>query len=400
MRPGREQTPRLTDLAAIAIAAPLALSSAYLLALLVAAGTGRRGRGSEAPGEVGRLVVLIPAHDEQGGIAATLRAVLATEYPRERLRVIVIADNCTDATAAVAGEEGAEVWERTDPRRRGKGHALGWALERLRRCEPTYDGIVVLDADCEPSPNLPAAVDRRLRAGAAALQVDYVVDNPAESTASALRFAGFALMNTVRFRGKERLGLSCGLVGTGMAFSRRVVEELPWRETGLTEDAEYHMRIVLAGERAEFVAEARITSPMPTSLGASADQQARWERGRLDLMRRWVPRMLAAGVARRDPVRIHAALEPLVPPQSLLAAGGLACAGAGAALRSRRLAGLGLATVAGQSAYVLGGLALVGAPAGVYRALLAAPALVASKLLLYARIAGGRGPSSWVRTAR
>jgi hypothetical protein len=381
----------------------LALSTGYLLMLLLAArGERTAGPASAASSEQSALslVVLVPAHDEQGGIGSTLDSLAACVYPGDRARVIVIADNCTDRTAERSRESGVEAWERTDPDQRGKGYALIWALARLREQDTDFDAVVMLDADCVASPNLLSAVDMRLRAGASALQVNYVAANPEDSHASALRFGGFALMNTVRFLGKQRLGLSCGLVGTGMAFTKDLLTREPWTATGLVEDGEYHLRLVMSGERAEFVADASVSSAVPTSLRGSYDQQARWEKGKLELIRQWSPRLLLAGLLRRDPVRVHAGLECLVPPQSLIAAGTAGSALAGLALGSRRLVALSLLTGAAQLSFVLAGLRLVRAPLHVYRALLFAPALIAGKVALYGRLLRGRGPTGWVRTER
>ena len=380
----------------------LALSMSYLLALLLAA------RDAEDPTEPARaererglcFVVLVPAHDEEGGIGATLDSLAACRYPAAARRVIVIADNCTDATAARAREAGVEVWERFEEARRGKGHALIWALDRLRAQDASFDALVVIDADCIASPNMLSAIDARLCSGASAVQVDYVAANPEVSRASALRFGGFALMNTVRFRGKQRLGLSCGLVGTGMAFTKELLAREPWSATGLVEDGEYHLRLVLAGERAQYVGEASVSSAVPTTLRASTDQQARWEQGKLQLIRHWSPRLLCSGLRRGDLVRLHAGLECLVPPQSLIAAGSIGSALLAPLLGSRRLLALSAATLAAQSTFVLLGLRLVRAPAEVYRALLLAPALVLRKVALYARLLRGRGPTAWVRTER
>jgi hypothetical protein len=392
---------RLLAGAFLALEGLLALSTGYLLALLLAARRPAGGPVAAGPAErLLRFVVLVPAHDEQAGIHTALDSLAALDYPPAGRRVIVIADNCTDATADRARAAGVEVWERVDPERRGKGHALGWALERLQAEGDTFDAVAMLDADCVASPNMLRAVDARLRSGVSAIQVNYVAANPEDSHAAALRFGGFALMNTVRFQGKQRLGLSCGLVGTGMAFTRELLARQPWTATGLTEDGEYHLRLVLAGERAEFVAEASVSSAVPTSLSGSSDQQARWEQGKLQLIGHWSHRLVLAGLRRRDPVRIHAGLECLVPPQSLIAAGSASSALAGLLLGSRRLLSLSLATLVAQFAFVLVGLRLVRAPLAVYRALLHAPALVFGKVALYARLLRGRGPTSWVRTER
>jgi GT2 family glycosyltransferase len=381
----------------------LTISTGYLLALLVAARDlqGDLIAAPEArPGLSLRFVVLIPAHNEQDGISETLASLASSRYPSESTRVVVIADNCTDGTADRAREAGVEVWERHVPSQRGKGFALIWALQRLQVGRAGFDAVVILDADCLVSPNMLSAMDARIRDGACAVQVKYMVGNPEASHASALRYAAFALMDTVRPMGKQRLGLSCGLFGTGMALTGELLERTPWTATGLVEDFEYHMRLVDAGERAEFAPEAWISSAMPVSFVKSSDQQARWEQGKLQLIRRWSPRLLGTGLARRDIVRVHAGLEQLVPPQALIAAGSMGSALAGLLLGSRRLLSLSLATLTAQLVFVLAGLRLVRAPMHVYRALLVAPTLIAGKLVLYVRLLRGRGPKSWVRTAR
>jgi len=73
---------------------------------------------------VNRFVFLIPAHDEQDIIQATVKSCLKVEYESYLFKVFVIADNCSDDTALVARSAGAEVFERSDDARRSKGHAI------------------------------------------------------------------------------------------------------------------------------------------------------------------------------------------------------------------------------------------------------------------------------------
>jgi hypothetical protein len=379
----------------------LGAGTAYLLGLLVAArGDGAEPAAAPAPGGPLRFVTLVPAHDEADAIGDAVTALAAQDHPAGRRETIVIADNCTDATAARAAAAGATVWERDAPDDRGKGQALAWALERVWRERPGTDAIAMVDADCLASPGFLTACDRRLRNGARAVQADYAVGNPAASTASALRYAGFALMHRVRPRGKERLGVSAGLFGTGMAFRAGLLRECPWESFSVTEDAEYHLRLVEAGERVRYAGDARVTSPMPTTDRGASEQQMRWESGNAALARRAAGRLVCAGVRDRDRERLHAGVEQLVPPQTLLLAGNAAAGVAAVALRSRPLAAASAATALGQAAYVLGGLAVAGAPPEVFRAVLRAPALAARKLGVFGRVASGRGATSWVRTRR
>jgi hypothetical protein len=139
---------------------------------------------------------------------------------------------------------------------------------------------------------------------------------------------------------------------------------------------------------------------MPTTARASRAQQSRWEGGRSDLLRTWTGPLLAGGLRRRDPVRLHAWAELLVPPQSLLALLHVLFAGLAVASRSRgarRLAGLDAVL---QATFVIGGLRLTRAPASVYAALAAAPVLVIQKLGILGRLLARGAPQTWERTER
>jgi cellulose synthase/poly-beta-1,6-N-acetylglucosamine synthase-like glycosyltransferase len=378
----------------------LALATGYQLLLLVAAALPRR-RPAAVPNS-GRLsfLVLVPAHDEELTIEPTLAALRGLDYPKERFEVIVIADNCRDGTAELARACGATVLERTNPSQRGKGYALAWALQELRRERPNAEAFAFVDADCVASPNLLTAIESRLRAGAEAVQVNDVVANPRASWSSALRYAAFTLINTVAPLGKDRLGISCGLRGTGMGFSATLLTRVPWESFSLAEDGEYHIRVVLAGGRVAFAPEASVASAMPTRLSDAWNQHLRWEGGKWQLIRRWTPRLLVAALRHRNPAGAVVALEPLIPPQSLQIGGTCTLTVLAALSDSQVAMAFGAAVLVAQFAYILGGLALVGAPVEVYRALLLAPMLMVWKVRLYLRILSGRGPRAWVRTGR
>jgi GT2 family glycosyltransferase len=376
-----------------AVAGTMACSAAqtiYLLGLLRAARSYRLPPQSPSPPPA---VVLVPAHDEEAVVARCVASLVEGEP--HGAHVVVIADNCHDKTAEIAAEAGATVWSRTDPSRPGKGAALEWALARLDEEDHPAEVVLVVDADCVASPNLVAALASTVAAGADAAQCDYVVENAAASPAAGLRYAGFALINSVRPRGKDAVGLSCGLLGTGMALSREALRDVPWCTETLTEDKEYHLRLLMAGKRARFVADASVRSPMPESHDGGVEQQLRWETGNVGLMRSWLPRLVGRAFDDRDGRFAHAAWELLVAPLSLLAAQTMAAGLAAVALRTPRLGRAVIVTGALQVSYVLGGLRFVGAPKEVYVALAEAPRLMIQRLSAYAEIARGRGAAAW-----
>lgn len=345
-----------------------------------------------------RLAVLIPAHDEEALVGQLVASVRAQDYPAALLRIFVVADNCTDGTADRAREGGAEVYERVEPDQRGKPLALRWLLERVRESGWEPEAYVVLDADSVISEGFLRAMDTRLSAGQVAMQAYYSVLNPAESPVSALRYAAFASLHYVRPLGRAALGLSCGLKGNGMCFAASMLER-GWSWLTLAEDVEAHLALVADGIVVDFAPEAQVLAVMPTSLRQAAGQNARWEQGRLAMLRRRVPGLLLDAVRRRSAVRADAAIEQLIPPLSVAIAVSLLPFGAGLIAGNALLASIAGVGVASFLLHVFTGLVMVRAPMRAYLALLYTPVYIPWKLGLYVRALVAR-TEAWTRTSR
>jgi 1,2-diacylglycerol 3-beta-glucosyltransferase len=375
----------------------LSASTAYLLVLLV---SGRRPGRAATPSEPTQwpaMLVLVPAHNEESIIEQCVAALVSQDYPGDRT-VVVIADNCSDRTVSVARDAGASVLSRTDALARGKGHALNWGLECLK--DGVEEIVMFVDADCVASPNLCREVARAFsRPHVSVVQARYDVSNPEASATSALRAAGFLLKHVIQPRGRQRLGLSCGLFGSGMAFRRSLMRELTW-PTSVTEDIELHLRLVRGGTVVHYLETGSVTSPMPLSAAQAAEQQLRWESGNAEMRRRYALKLIAGGVAAGRLPPIASALELFIPPQSLLVGASVSLGPVFMALRRPRLGILGAATAAADAIYVLAGLALAGASPETFRALLLSPAFMAGRLRVIGRVMSGRRAEAWVRTRR
>jgi 1,2-diacylglycerol 3-beta-glucosyltransferase len=390
----------LLDALLALLALPAVLATGYLLLLTAAS---RRRAPPDPPGRHLRFDVVVPAHDEEAGIGRTVESLLALEWPRERFRVVVVADNCGDATAARAAAAGAVVLERTDPTRRGKGHALDFAFTRVLEAG-LADAVVVVDADSVASPGLLAAFAARLGPDAQALQASYRVLNPRDSWRTRLMTVAFALVNEVRPLGRQGLGLSCGLKGNGMCLAAEVLRRVPHRAFSIVEDLEYALHLAEAGVRVHYVWEASVHGEMVSTAAASRPQRQRWERGRGAVARARAWPTLRRGLARRDPVLLDLAADLLLPPLALVAcyvAAGTAAAGALLATGHVDVAALvpWAASCLFLGAYLLRGLHLSGLGlAGGAAALCWAPVYLAWKVA--ALRAGPRLPADWVRTER
>lgn len=386
-----------------AAAVPVAIAALYLGALALLARP-RRAAPATVPAEPAvRFDIMVPAHDEALDIERTVRALRSLDYPAHLYRVVVIADNSSDRTAAIARDAGAHVLERHDPDRRGKGYALTWGFDASRR-EAFADAIVVVDADTTASPGLLRAFAARLEGGEHALQADYGVRNPGDSWRTRLMTIALALFHGVRSEGRERCGLSCGLRGNGMCFTQALLTRVPHRAYSIVEDLEYGIDLGMAGVRVGYVGDATVLGAMPATGRDAASQRQRWEGGRAGVARRYARPLLRAAATRRSPLLADLALDLLVPPLTyvvLAVATGLALS---SLLLVRDLAPAGvvvpwLVAAVALLGYLARGCQLSGLGLRAVADLATAPLYIIWKLVVRRTRMGGR-TDQWVRTHR
>ncbi|PNU04332.1 glycosyltransferase family 2 protein [Novosphingobium guangzhouense] len=284
-----------------------------MLALECLAGT--RKRASKEVGEVPPFIIIMPAHDEAAGIEAAIRAAHAQLRSNDEL--LVVADNCSDDTAARARGLGATVIERHDAERRGKGHALEYGRAFIAAHRPDVRAVLVFDADCRALPgSLPTLAAKAARCDAAVQGIFLLAASP--DAGPVVRISGFAFLikNLVRQQGLARLSGAALLHGSGMAFPRTMFLAMRWRGGSLVEDLEMGLDLLLAGQRVVVAPDARILSAS-SSIEGTGGQRRRWEHGMMQTAWRYVPRLLARAV--RRPSLTLVACDLMVPPTVLLA---------------------------------------------------------------------------------
>jgi cellulose synthase/poly-beta-1,6-N-acetylglucosamine synthase-like glycosyltransferase len=262
------------------------------------------------------VAVLIPAHNEADGIVQTLQVIRAQLLKGDRL--LVVADNCTDATARTATATGAEVIERIDADQRGKGYALEFGVRHLRQAPPEV--LVIIDADCRL---YPGGIDQLARlagkTGCPVQALDLMQAPPNAGIKTRIAEFAWLVKNQVRPLGSRRLGLPCQLMGTGMAFPWPLISTARLANTELVEDMKLGIDLALAGHPPVFCTEALVTSQFPDSAAAAATQRTRWEHGHLGMILAELPRLLGQALMRRDIRLLGLALDLAVPPLALLA---------------------------------------------------------------------------------
>jgi cellulose synthase/poly-beta-1,6-N-acetylglucosamine synthase-like glycosyltransferase len=299
-----------------ALAALLAIPVAVFL-LEVIAGVSLPKRESSTPDDSvnQRIAVLVPAHNEGAGLLPTVTDVKA--QLRQSDRLLVVADNCTDNTAAIAMSAGAEVIVRNDLERKGKGYALAFGLSHLGKDPP--DIVIMIDSDCRVADAAISCLAAACAAEHRPLQALYLMTAPNETSIN-YRAAEFAwrIKNWVRPLGLRALGLPCQLMGTGMAFEWDMLRSVELASDSIVEDMKLGLDLALSGYPPVFSPFLGVTSQFPTSIEGGRSQRLRWEQGHVGMIINAAPRLLRAAFMRGNLDLLAMALDLAVPPLTLL----------------------------------------------------------------------------------
>jgi cellulose synthase/poly-beta-1,6-N-acetylglucosamine synthase-like glycosyltransferase len=387
----------LLDALLALLALPVSFSCGYLLLLTLLSA---QNAAPPRPGRRLKFDLIVPAHNEESGIARTVQSLRKVDWPAELFRVVVIADNCTDATAATARDAGALVLERRDASLRGKGYALAYGFDASLR-EGWAQAVVVIDADAEVSSNLIEAYAARIERGARAVQAHYGILNPWASWRTQLITIAKGAFHIVRSRARERLAVSAGIRGNGWCVTHELLRAVPYRCYSLTEDLEYGIVLGMAGVRVAYADEAHADADMVSSENIARKQRQRWEQGRFEMVRSQTLPLLRAAVRQRSGICLDLALDLMVLPLSYVALN-LAALLAAALVAgiwlpaARAWAWWGLACAVMLFLHVMRGWQVSGLGLRGLGALARVPGFLVWKVLVLL----GRKSQSWVRTER
>ena len=245
----------------------------------------RRRKPPTAPVPQRRFAVLISARNEALVIGQLLDSLAAQTYPADKRTVFVVADNCTDDTAAVAAAHGAVVYERQDAERIGKGYALDFLLNHM---EEAFDAYLVLDADNLLAADYLEQMNRTLAEGYPVVTGYRASKNYGDNWLTAGYGRGFLRDSQQLNRPRYLLGSSCFVAGTGFAFTADVLRRQGggWPYHSLTEDTQFTACRLAAGDRIGYCEQAVLYDEQPTRFSQSLRQRMRWTKGYLQVLHR------------------------------------------------------------------------------------------------------------------
>ncbi len=229
-----------------------------------------------------RYAVVISARNESNVIGNLISSIQKQTYPQDLIDVFVVADNCTDCTAQVARNAGAIVYERFNQEQVGKGYALDWLFDSIKKdhAEKQYEAYIIFDADNVVAPTFVEEMNKLFDNAYRVITSYRNSKNYGENWIT----AGYSLwfLREARFLNNSRmiLGTSSAISGTGFLVSAEVIEQNGgWVHHLLTEDIEFTTDCIVNGETIGYCDKAVLYDEQPTKFYQSYIQRLRWSRG-------------------------------------------------------------------------------------------------------------------------
>lgn len=257
-----------------------------------------------------RWLVVVPARGEGKSVEPTVRS-LVSAAEGHAVRVVVLMDGPDEETTACCRELGVETVLKTPPGP-SKGAVLAWLVSDAGSLLSEVDAVLLVDVGSQAAPGLFDA-----------LVFEPGVDGLQTRLTGTGAGTGLAVAHSERVgqewedRGRQALGWSVRLRGTGSALSPRALTWVAPRLRTRIEDLEATLLLASAGYRLEL-AEAEIRDDKPALVADAARQRARWLAGRLHLALRH-PLALGKLLLRRPGEALAFAVELLSRPLSLTA---------------------------------------------------------------------------------
>jgi cellulose synthase/poly-beta-1,6-N-acetylglucosamine synthase-like glycosyltransferase len=392
----------IISLSLVAIAGLLSVPITVLLVEVIAA-LNAGDRPVEVPdaGASKRVALIVPAHNESIGIVPTIEDIRPQLNTGDRL--IVIADNCSDDTAAIAAAAGAEVIVRNQPEKIGKGYALGWGIDHLSADPPDF--VVFVDADCRLQSDSVVRLRDMCNEVQRPVQACFLM-KAIENSPIDHRLAEFAflLRNWIRPLGLWHLDCPVQLMGTGMIFPWKVIHSAPLASGNLVEDLSLGLDLAAMGKAPCFFPSVKVTSDFPMTDRGTDSQRQRWVQGHIGMIVKTVPGRLLLAITGRNLNLLVLTLDLLVPPLSLL---GLFVVGIFfLATLAVLFGGSFVAVIIAAANLLVFALAVVlawlkfGRDVLPVRAFSSIGDLISGRVRLYRRMLLGRTVAQWIRTDR
>ena len=229
-----------------------------------------------------KYAILIAARNEKNVIGNLLDSIKKQDYDMDLVTTFVVADNCTDDTAAIARRAGAVVYERFDNVHKTKGFALQFLLNKIEEDygRMSFEGYFIFDADNLLNQNYISKMNDAFDSGEKIITSYRNTKNFDENWIASTYAIHWLRSIRSNHRARSVLHLATNIQGTGFLFASEIVKN-GWKYTGLTEDRALTADAVARGYEITYQDEAEFFDEQPTSLKVALRQRLRWSKGHL-----------------------------------------------------------------------------------------------------------------------
>ena len=220
--------------------------------------------------------ILIAARNEKAVIGNLLDSINKQDYPKDKLTVFVVADNCTDNTAEIARKHGAKVYERFDDTKKTKGFALQYLFKNIEKDYgiDSFEGYFIFDADNLLNRNYISKMNDAFDSGEKIITSYRNTKNFDENWMASTYALHWIRSIRTNHRARSVLRLATNIQGTGFLFANEIVRN-GWNYTGLTEDRALTADAVARGYQITYQDEAEFFDEQPISLKVALRQRLR-----------------------------------------------------------------------------------------------------------------------------
>ena len=229
-----------------------------------------------------KYAILIAARNEEKVIGNLLDSIAKQDYPRDLLTTFVVADNCTDSTAAIARKKGAICYERFNDQDKTKGFALEFLFNNIESDYGinSFEGYFIFDADNLLNTNFVSKMNDAFDSGEKIVTSYRNTKNFDENWIASTYALHWIRSSRTSHRARSYLGLATNIQGTGFLFANEIVKN-GWHYTSLTEDRALTADVVSNGYMISYQDEAIFYDEQPIKVKVALRQRLRWSKGHL-----------------------------------------------------------------------------------------------------------------------